>query len=220
LCTLDLISVKIEVNGIQRGIIGNCIELPLSEKAQAEFRLFSKAQIVPLTQLYGGKLGAALDRQHPRDLFDVRHMDISNYETIREGLIYNFLSSPKPIIESLAPNPINQMEALENQFSGMTDLPFSYEDYEQTRQQLGVFVNSNLTKSDREFLISFEKGSPAWQNSEYEKLKDFPSVQWKQLNINKLKEINFEKYQANVDKLTNWLDRTQGKTIPKKINPS
>ena len=29
---------------------------------------------VPIHQLYGGKICAALDRQHPRDLFDVKKL--------------------------------------------------------------------------------------------------------------------------------------------------
>lgn len=70
LCTLGRSTVKIEVNGIKRGIIGPTIDLPLCDKTQAEFGMYCKARIVLLEQLYGGKIAAALGRQHPRDLFD------------------------------------------------------------------------------------------------------------------------------------------------------
>jgi predicted nucleotidyltransferase component of viral defense system len=68
LCTLGRSTVKIEVNGIKRGIIGPTIDLPLCDKAQEEFGMYCKARIVPVEQLYGGKIAAALSRQHPRDL--------------------------------------------------------------------------------------------------------------------------------------------------------
>lgn len=48
--------------------------LPLSQKAQELFGMETEARIVPLTLLYGGKIAAALSRQHPRDLFDIRHI--------------------------------------------------------------------------------------------------------------------------------------------------
>jgi hypothetical protein len=204
LCTLGTISVKIEVNVIQRGIIGETIELPLCERAKAEFELFCKARTVSVSQLYGGKIGAALNRQHPRDLFDFKYMEIHSFDEIRMGLIYNMLSSPKPVVELLSPNPIDQSEALENQFRGMTDMPFSYTDYEQTRQQLIDFVNGNLSPRDRDFLVSYEEGNPFWADSEYPFSK-FPSIQWKQLNINRLSKENPAKYKQGIEKLKKWL---------------
>jgi hypothetical protein len=205
LCKLGAYTVKIEVNTIQRGIIDDVIEMSLCDKAQNEFELFCKAQIVSISQLYGGKLGAALNRQHPRDLFDYRFMNISDFGAIKKGLIYNLLSSPKPVIELLSPNMINQKDALENQFRGMTDIPFTYEDYEHTRQELIAFVNSNLSQSDKIFLVSYEEGNPLWDNSEYESFKEYPSIRWKQLNISKLKNDNPAKHQQGIEKLVNWL---------------
>ncbi|GHT08390.1 hypothetical protein AGMMS49525_17580 [Bacteroidia bacterium] len=201
---MGTIAVKIEVNGIQRGLIGETVELPLCEKAKAEFELFCKARTVSFSQLYGGKIGAALNRQHPRDLFDCQHMNINSFEEIKKGLIYNILSSPKPVVELLSPNPIDQSEALENQFKGMTDIPFTYADYEQARQQLITFVNENLTLNDKEFLVSYEEGNPAWDASEYS-FSNYPSIQWKQLNIKKLMNENFTKHKQGIEKLKAWL---------------
>lgn len=77
LCEYRGKQVKVEVNQTKRGIVGGeVITKPLSEKAQEEFGLYCEANLVPLTQLYGGKIAAALSRQHPRDLFDVKYMDI------------------------------------------------------------------------------------------------------------------------------------------------
>jgi hypothetical protein len=204
LCTLEKSTVKIEVNGIQRGVIGDVIEMPLCAKAREEFTLYSKARIVPISQLYGGKIGAALSRQHPRDLFDYKYMDIPVYDEIKQGFVFNLLSSKKPIIELLSPNKINQIKALESQFRGMTDIPFSYDDYEQVRLHLISFVNSNLSDSDKEFFINFENGNPFWDYSGYDTFKDYPSIQWKQLNINKFKQENPVKHKRGIQKLENY----------------
>lgn len=67
-------TIKLEVNQGIRGVIGSLNPMILCERAQEEFDAFSSIQGVPLGQLYGGKICAALDRQHPRDLFDVHYM--------------------------------------------------------------------------------------------------------------------------------------------------
>ena len=79
LCTLGDATVKIEVNGTKRGIIGDTVDMPLCDKAREEFSMGCKARTVSFTQLYGGKITAALSRQHPRDLFDCKYMDISSF---------------------------------------------------------------------------------------------------------------------------------------------
>jgi predicted nucleotidyltransferase component of viral defense system len=204
LCMLVASTVKIEVNGIKRGLIGDTEDMTLCQRAQQEFEMFCRARVVSLTQLYGGKIGAALSRQHPRDLFDYKYMTINSFESIRHGLIFNILSSQKSVLELLSPNPISQMQALENQFRGMTDLPFTYNDYELTRQALILFVNSNLTNDDKEFLISFESANPKWENSVYH-FAHYPSIKWKLMNLSKLKENNPTKHKQGIDKLREYL---------------
>lgn len=65
-CTLDGATVKIEVNGTKRGIIGETEDRMLCERAQREFSMACKARTVSYTQLYGGKIAAALSRQAPQ----------------------------------------------------------------------------------------------------------------------------------------------------------
>ena len=203
LCEYRGRQVKIEVNQTKRGIIGGDVQtIPLSEKAQEEFSLFCEASVVPLTQLYGGKIAAALSRQHPRDLFDVKYMDIP-LSKCREGLIFCLLGSDRPIHESFAPSMIDQREAMENQFAGMTDIPFTYEEFEDTRTKLINDVKSLMTDADKKFLISFESGQPEWNGYEFEYFKDYPSVQWKLLNLKKLAKQNSQKLQEEADKLRN-----------------
>lgn len=60
--------VKIEVSVINRGTLGSPRAKQLCTKAQTLFDAFSVIDVVPIGQLYGGKVCAALDRQHPRDI--------------------------------------------------------------------------------------------------------------------------------------------------------
>ncbi len=46
----------------------------LTPSAQAMFTSDIQVPVLATEELYGGKLVAALDRQHPRDLFDVQLM--------------------------------------------------------------------------------------------------------------------------------------------------
>jgi predicted nucleotidyltransferase component of viral defense system len=201
LCSLGRSTVKIEVNGIKRGIIGPTIEMPLCHKAQEEFGMYCKARIVPVEQLYGGKIAAALSRQHPRDLFDYNYMETDKIDRLKRGFMFALLGSDKPFIESLAPHAINQQEALENQFRGMTDIPFAYENYETAREKLIAFISAMLSEEDKAFLVSFEEGDPQWDESAYSDFRDFPSVQWKLLNLNKLKTQKLAKHRLEVERL-------------------
>jgi hypothetical protein len=202
-CSQKGIMVKIEVSGTKRGLIEPYELKTLCEKAQNDFETSNKAKIVSLSQLYGGKITAALDRQHPRDLFDVKLMFdfVTDFAQVKKGFLYCLLGGDRPIIESLSPNRIDQQETMIKQFSGMTDIPFSYSDYEETREKLVAFINSNLTQQDKEFLIAFESGNELSQFVDYQEYLQFPSVQWKLQNINKLKEINPIKLKDNISKL-------------------
>ena len=205
LCEYRGKQVKVEVNQTKRGIVGGeILHLPLSEKAQEEFGLYVEADIVPLSLLYGGKIAAALSRQHPRDLFDVKYMDYP-LASCREGLIFCLIGSDRPIHESFAPTLIDQREAMENQFSGMTDIEFSYDEFEQTRAQLIAGVNAMMTDEDRRFLISFEEGTPQWGGYEFSYFQEYPSAQWKLLNLKKLAKQNPDKLHSEADKLQSIL---------------
>lgn len=201
LCEYQGRQIKIEVNQTKRGIIGgDVIRKPVCDKAQEEFGLYCETDIVPMTLLYGGKIAAALSRQHPRDLFDVKYMEYP-FDQTREGLLFCLLGSDRPIYESFAPSLIDQRDALANQFEGMTDTPFTYEEFEQTREKLIKDVSALVTPEDKAFLLSFESAEPDWNNFEFPYFEDYPSVKWKLQNLQKLKSQNPEKLMAEVDKL-------------------
>jgi hypothetical protein len=119
----------------------------------------------------------------------------------REGLIFCLLGSDRPIHESFAPSLIDQREAMENQFAGMTNIPFTYEEFEETRAKLINDVKSLMSEADKKFLISFESGQPEWDDYEFEYFKEYPSVQWKLLNLKKLAKQNPQKLLEGLEKL-------------------
>lgn len=201
LCEYQGHQIKIEVNQTKRGVIGgDVIRKPVCDKAQEEFGLYCETDIVPMTLLYGGKIAAALSRQHPRDMFDVKYMEYPFTET-REGLLFCLLGSDRPIRESFSPSLIDQSDALVNQFEGMTDIPFSYEEFENTRNELIRDVNALVTPEDKAFLLSFESAEPDWDNFEFGYFRDYPSVKWKLQNLGKLKSTNPDKLAAEALKL-------------------
>ena len=116
------------------------------------------------------------------------------------------LGSDKPIIESLNPNLTDQRQALDNQFRGMTDTLFSYEEFESARTDLIEKVNSLFDKNDKEFLLSLETGEPNWAKCCAGDLSEHPSVKWKLQNILNLKSSNSAKFTNGVEKLRKYLE--------------
>jgi predicted nucleotidyltransferase component of viral defense system len=206
-CSLNNTKIKIEVNTINRGIYQKTDLLPLSNAAQEQFNMFCEIQIVSIGQLFGGKIVAALDRQHPRDLFDVKKMlDTFGYSPeINKGFIFSLLSSKRPIHEILNPSFLNQEATLNSQFSGMTKEMFTYDMYENTRLQLIETVKNNISSEAAELILSFSEGKPKWSSFNYE---EFPGIKWKLMNIIKLKEQNPEKHSMQMLELKKILNPT------------
>ncbi len=198
ICTTPEAMVKIEVNQINRGTIAETELKVLCDKAQEVFDKFCEVRTVSQKQLWGGKIIAALDRQHPQDLFDIRNLinEIGYSTEIKEGFIFFLLCSKRPMQELLNPHLIDQSIVFESQFKGMTDNSFEDNEFKNTRELLIKMVNESLTNEDKEFLLTFSKGEPDWTKVNYGKL---PAVRWKLLNIQKLKDNNPSKYAEQVD---------------------
>lgn len=192
--------VKIEVNTINRGIIENIKKLPLCNAAQNEFSNFCEMAIVSDTQLFGGKMIAALDRQHPRDLFDTKILlDRTHFtQELMKGFLFCLFSSKRPFIEILYPNFLNQKNAMTNQFSGMSEQEFTYEMFEYERNRLVELIHKNMTLQQKQMIISVAKGNPYWL---YEDWSMYPGIAWKLKNIIKLEKQNFQKFKQQIDRL-------------------
>ncbi len=195
--------IKIEVNTITRGNVFPTELMPVSDSVQDEFDKFAAINVVSMGELYGGKICAAIDRQHPRDIFDVKLLMENEGITpeIWDGVKLGLISHYKPISELLSPILKDQKSAFENQFTGMTTVDFSYDDYKKTRAILINTLNSKLTEDDKRFLISFEEGEPQWDLFPYPVLKDLPAIKWKLLNIEELKKRNPRKHEQMVSEL-------------------
>lgn len=195
-CQTQQANVKIEVNTTTRGILFPYRMMPITNAVQEEFKKFAAINVVSHGELYGGKICAALDRQHPRDLFDIHYLlqneGFSN--DIKQGFLFFLLSHARPIHELINPHRQDQKQAFENQFNGMTAEPFTYGDYESVREQLVREINKSLTVDDKEFLLTFNKGEPQWELIKLDNLQHFPAIQWKLQNIQYLTKSNPTKH--------------------------
>jgi hypothetical protein len=75
--------------------------------------------------------------------------------------------------------------------------------FEATRNQLINTVRKGISDQERSLLISFTLGEPVWHPYDFSK---FPGVQWKLLNISRLKKSNPTKHKMQIEKLENVLD--------------
>jgi predicted nucleotidyltransferase component of viral defense system len=198
--------IKVEVNSTGRGTLAEPQKMTLCERAQTDFDVFVAMNVVPFGQLFGGKICAALDRQHPRDLFDVKYLlDNEGFtEEVKQGFILGLISSGRPLHEIIRPNYLDQRVTMTNHFEGMSADSFSYEDFETYREKLIDIIHSSLTERDKEFLLSFKKLTPNWEIHDFER---FPSVQWKLKNLRDLKVQNPSKLQNLHDELERKLFR-------------
>lgn len=199
-------SIKVEVNLIKRGCFNPPTKQILCSKAQEMFDSFCELQVVDEAHLYGGKVCAALDRQHPRDLFDMYQFFKSSkiINDFKKGFFFYLISSNRPSKELLFPLLKEQKSAFETQFQGMTEEFFTYEQYENTRLQLVDFIHTQLTETDKQFLLSVEKGNPDWSIYDF---RDFPAVKWKLMNVEKLKNSNPKKHRLLCRDFENQLNK-------------
>ena len=200
----DNTTVKIEPNLIIRGSVFPTQNLSLTAKAKEIFQKDVKVQIFSNADLYAGKICAALDRQHPRDLFDITKL-LENEgitESIRKAFIVYLLSHPRPIVELLNPNKIDISKMFETEFLGMTDEEITLKSLLDSRDQLIKSINFSLSNNEKLFIISFKNKKPEWDLLDLENIENLPAIRWKQYNLAKMQE---QKHKIALDKLRNFL---------------
>lgn len=180
--------VKIEPNLIIRGSVFPTEERGLSKNAEKTFEKFVSVKTLSLAALYGGKICAALDRQHPRDLFDIKLLFENEgfSEDVRRAFLIYLMSGNRPMNELLNPKLKDGRKVFENEFAGMALIPVTYEELERAREELIKAVRKGFTKEERRFLISFKEGNPAWDMLGIEGVDKLPAVQWKLANLAKM----------------------------------
>ncbi|MGQ0555034.1 MAG: nucleotidyl transferase AbiEii/AbiGii toxin family protein [Nitrospiraceae bacterium] len=179
--------VMIEVSPVLRGCVREASVRGVSPSVEAQFG-YIETPVVHVDDLYAGKLMAALDRQHPRDLFDVQQLLLNEGLTdeLLEVFLVYLVSGDRPIAEVLAPNLQPLASTFEEQFRGMTLIPVTVQELEETRSTMIPLIHSRLTERHKEFLLGFKRGEPNWDLLHVTGAAQLPAVQWKQINIAKM----------------------------------
>ncbi len=200
--------VKIEVSPVLRGVVGTTRLMGVSAAVEETFG-FAETTLVSFEDLYAGKLMAALDRQHPRDLFDVRDLLAREglTDALREAFIVYLLSHHRPMGEVLAARPKDITQEFEAGFAGMTRDPVLLADLEATRASMVEQLVAGMPDRHRSFLIGFEEGVPDWSALHIEGVSTLPAVLWRQRNLDTLPK---ERRGALVDALRAVLGRSDG----------
>ncbi|SJZ30968.1 Nucleotidyl transferase AbiEii toxin, Type IV TA system [Enhydrobacter aerosaccus] len=179
--------IKIEVTPVLRGCVYEP-ELRAVSAAVEETFGFAEMQVVSLADLYAGKIVAALDRQHPRDLFDVRDL-LANEgisDDLRRAFIVYLLSHGRPMSEVLAPTRKPIQEEFLRGFEGMTEKPVSLDELVAARESIIRAVVGDMPQDHRAFLISFKRGTPEWPLLGLQEAAMLLAVKWRQENLDKL----------------------------------
>lgn len=183
----DGVQIKIEVTPVLRGTVNNPVLRGVAPAVEDAFG-FAKMQIVSFADLYAGKIVAALDRQHPRDLFDVRDL-LANEgidDALRHAFVVYLISHNRPMAEILAPVRKPLAEEFKRGLIGMTQEPIELAALEETREAIVAQMVDCMPEEHRKFLIGFKAGDPDWQLLDIPHAKDLPAVLWKQQNLNAL----------------------------------
>ncbi len=206
----EKLEVKVEVNFVLRGTVHPVRSASLSAKAREVLQADLELPLVSLEDLYGGKLVAALDRQHPRDLFDV--MELFSHEgitsAIRRSFVVYLAAHNRPIHEVLFPKLRDVSGAFESTFKGMTTEPVELKALLSARERMLTELQAGLDAAEREFLLSLARNEPKWDSLGVGHLEQLPGVQWKLENLGHLAKANPKKLKAQARELERLLGET------------
>jgi hypothetical protein len=195
--------VKVEVNFVFRGTVLPVVRSPLVQEAQDLFTTDITVPVLETAELYGSKLVAAMDRQHPRDIFDVMKMlDKFGWQSTCVDCFVAYLAGHnRPVHEVLFSKKLALDPTFTNEFSGMTNEPIALTTLVRTQEQVLAELPRSLTASHRDFLLSLVRAEPAWELMPFKHLQQLPALQWKLLNLLKLKSRNPARFAAQHDEL-------------------
>jgi hypothetical protein len=196
------ISVKIEVSPVLRGSVYPAEFGELCARARATFG-FARIQLLSFEDLYAGKLCAALDRQHPRDLYDVQLLFNNEgiNEQMKNAFIVYLMSHNRPMAELLEPTPQDISPLFRAEFEGMTYEPVSLEQLEKTFQKMVLKIHASMTDADRNFLLALKRGTPDWQTFALPEAERLPAIQWKIYNLDRMNSGKRKKAAAKLEKV-------------------
>ena len=179
--------IKVEASPVMRGAVWPPETRHVTAVVE-EVLGYSENRLLSFDDLYAGKMCAALDRQHPRDLFDIALL-LAN-EGISRRLLKTFLvyliSHNRPIAELLAPRRPDIRQLYEDEFEPMARHPLPFDRLISAREELVAAIHHGLTDADREFLVSVKNRRPRWNLLGLPGIADLPAVQWKLLNLGRM----------------------------------
>lgn len=184
------VQIKIEVTPVLRGTVYHPVVMPVVPAVEDAFG-FAEMQVVSFADLYAGKIVAALDRQHPRDLFDVRALLANEGITdeLRRAFLVYVISHNRPMAEVLAPTFKPLREEFERGFAGMTREPVELAELEAAREAIIAVMVTAMPEDHRHFLASFKRGEANWALLRIPEARHLPAVMWKQRNLAKLSDV-------------------------------
>jgi len=196
--------VKIEVNPVLRGALHPTISLAIQPVAEAHFG-FARMTVLAHDDLYGGKLMAALDRQHPRDLFDVKVLLEAQgiTDSLFQAWLVYLIGHKGTMADTLNPN----RKALDGlygaEFLNMTNRDITVEELADTRERLIRELHARLGDREKRFLLSVKRMQPDWGLLGLESIDRLPAVKWKLHNLGRMEKAA---HQRAVDRLVRVLD--------------
>ncbi|MDE2346497.1 MAG: nucleotidyl transferase AbiEii/AbiGii toxin family protein [Gammaproteobacteria bacterium] len=201
------IEVKVEVNYVMRGTVGPVRMASLMRSAREMLQADIEIPVVSLDDVYGGKLVAAMDRQHPRDLFDVMQLFAHGGITagMRRAFVVYLASHSRPVHEVLFPSPRDIRLEFEHNFSGMTIEPVELDSLLAARERMIRELQQGLTADERRFLLSLVAAEPEWKLLDLPHLEQLPGPRWKLQNLERLRESNAGKFAKQSAVLTRLL---------------
>jgi predicted nucleotidyltransferase component of viral defense system len=198
--------VKIEASPVTRGVVFPCDTKRVTQSVEAKFG-FAEAKVVSFEDVYGGKIHAALDRQHPRDLFDIKLL--YENEGLTPDLFKAFLvyvaGSPRPPHELLNPNQLDVSDRYEKELIGMPMIPVTLDELCEVRSSLIEDIQSRLSGNTARFLLSLQAGEPDFSLIGIPDAANLPAVKWKVLNLKKLIKNNPKKHSEQTSELMSLL---------------
>lgn len=192
--------IKIEVTPVIRGCVFEPKLRDVSPSVEETFG-FAQMKVVSFADLYAGKLVAALDRQHPRDLFDVRDLLANEGVTgdLRKAFIVYLISHDRPISEVVVPRRKDIQHEFTHGFEGMTADEVSLDELLEARETL--IAAGKMPQAHKDFLMGFKRGEPDWSLLGVPGAADLPAVRWKQINLDKLPAEQRSKLVAQFEKV-------------------
>jgi len=201
------VELKVEVNFVMRGTVHPVRNASLSPRASEVLLADLELPVVSLEDMYGGKLVAAMDRQHPRDLFDSLQLFAHEGITpaIRRAFVVYLACHNRPVHEVLFPSVRDISQEYEHTFKGMTAEPVELSELIATRERLIHELQHGLDADERKFLMSFVRNQPDWSLLGIPHLAQLPGIRWKLYNLDQLANASPKKFVNQSEALSRLL---------------